>query len=842
MFKKLRRMISCLLVLVLFTVSLNIGVPAAQEGQAEPAGAEQAEPEQGTDPAGAAASEPAGAEASDPAGATVSEPEQGTDPAGAAASEPEESGTAEPSESDPAGSTPDTEQSSGRAGVAEGVYHFTSTKDENRQMKDHFIYSDEWFKASSFTENTDLMVLSAQAAMASVSWYGYEIDHFEKDYTLNSHNIVGMLEDMGFSDIEENAWYSLEKKENSMAAVIGRRTVETDEGSFTLLAIIPRSGGYKAEWVGDMTIGSGDIHEGFRAARDEVLRFTRQYLARHDVSGSLKLWMAGHSRGAAVSNLVAAFFAGGGLGYFDREISVRPEDIYCYGFATPGIIKKGASKAQELSVSADRGGDYEADTPSEAFVSDAQGTLDPRDEVYSGIHNYLISYDFVTMLPPDEWGFTRYGSMEYLDKDGQASVGDMLSQLRGFSGRKYLAQLQNSDPRSFRLMSFDPSFLLPVIADGEGDAGDFLTQRMAGFAVPVKTSEEFAGEGWQESMQAVAGLYGLLMNSFSGGLGGNTASLAKGAGFTLAAYAAERIMAEGRAETEEEALALAVEDIVGFVTGQKPEQGIKTVDDLVFVLAKYLADNEDSPAVEKIYTILGQALEGNAGAFLIRMTMKSFYPEKEQGDQATDEDLVRAFIRACACGPDPASKAVRSYRDAKEIRDTLYGFSSLAALFIDADIGKAIGQDENGKNDGSGSLSSLMTVICDAVMTEKDEQGNTIKPYSSLGEAADAFLLSALEPAVTDAVNSTEEVFGSEFREAAQGYADMLKDNTGKIRRLLSYVLLYTEGEPFETGLIVGNVCTFIENSGIFIQAHNGETYLAWAKAINRNSKPDQKQ
>ena len=101
-------------------------------------------------------------------------------------------------------------------GVITGTYQFTSTKDANRQIEDHFVFREDCFLRSSFDGCSHLEELSAQTALASASWYGPQIDPYEKDYRENAHNLVGMLEAMGFEDIETNAWYSLEKKENTI--------------------------------------------------------------------------------------------------------------------------------------------------------------------------------------------------------------------------------------------------------------------------------------------------------------------------------------------------------------------------------------------------------------------------------------------------------------------------------------------------------------------------------------------------------------------------------------------------------------------------------------------------
>lgn len=87
-----------------------------------------------------------------------------------------------------------------------------------------------------------------------------------------------------------------------------------------MLAIVIRSSNYTQEWTGNFTIrdkdgSAGNMHAGFKAARDEVLRYAAQYMKSHRITGNLKVWIAGHSRGAAISNSLGGFFAGGGDGY-----------------------------------------------------------------------------------------------------------------------------------------------------------------------------------------------------------------------------------------------------------------------------------------------------------------------------------------------------------------------------------------------------------------------------------------------------------------------------------------------------------------------------------------------
>lgn len=77
------------------------------------------------------------------------------------------------------------------------------------------------------------------------------------------------------------------------------------------MAIVIRSSDYAQEWTGDFTVSNedgsvGNMHAGFKAARDEVLRYAAQYMKNHGITGDLKIWIAGHSRGAVISNLLGA--------------------------------------------------------------------------------------------------------------------------------------------------------------------------------------------------------------------------------------------------------------------------------------------------------------------------------------------------------------------------------------------------------------------------------------------------------------------------------------------------------------------------------------------------------
>ena len=132
-------------------------------------------------------------------------------------------------------------------------------------------------------------------------------------------NAEDFLRAAGFRDIEHNRYYETDMYENSLGTAVGRRNLSAYGRDYTLLAVVVRGGGYKQEWAGNLTIDDGGMHAGFRDARDEALRFVKKYIQDHGITGNLKIWTGGHSRGASVSNLIGGFFAGGGNCLFRRQ-------------------------------------------------------------------------------------------------------------------------------------------------------------------------------------------------------------------------------------------------------------------------------------------------------------------------------------------------------------------------------------------------------------------------------------------------------------------------------------------------------------------------------------------
>ncbi len=248
---------------------------------------------------------------------------------------------------------------------------------EVSDLLDEYVYSDSYFYESAYEANPSLATMSVQLAASSITTHDYPFGTDER-YENAGENVRALLTDLGFEDIEFNDHYTRRPETMTMGVCCGQKTITADGEEVTLLAIVPRSAGYEREWNGNFTVGKDEIHEGFAAARDIVCDFARNYVSAHNLSGRVKVWLMGYSRGAAAVNLAGAAL--------DQNpnllgITVDPEDIYAYCFGTPRTVL-------------------------------ADSDPDPEAEIFDNIHNYYADYDLVTYAALPSWGYSRYGAAD----------------------------------------------------------------------------------------------------------------------------------------------------------------------------------------------------------------------------------------------------------------------------------------------------------------------------------------------------------------------------------------------------------------------------------------------
>ena len=163
-----------------------------------------------------------------------------------------------------------------------------------------FTYSDDLFTKSGYTYRKDLALMSMGLAFAA---YTSKDSEKTDDYATGNRNFVSMAEQCGFENIQSNKWMFQPAEADSIGISCASKTIRDNGGSYTLIAV----GGRiidRPRPKRNARLDAAGEHKGFALGRDQVLDYLRAYIADTGISGRLKIWIAGYSRGAAVSNMV----------------------------------------------------------------------------------------------------------------------------------------------------------------------------------------------------------------------------------------------------------------------------------------------------------------------------------------------------------------------------------------------------------------------------------------------------------------------------------------------------------------------------------------------------------
>lgn len=216
-----------------------------------------------------------------------------------------------------------------------------------------FPYSDEWFLQPENRFNREM-------AQGSIGLAVCAFEPLKKQKGLEPQYDV-YLSGAGFEDIYTFG-YDTPSGPDTFACIIARKKI----GDCTVVAVSGRGSGYSKEWGGNLELGEGKDHEGFRAGADILEAELDKYLTENALEDSIALWVTGYSRSAAVGNLAAADWTASGK--FDR--------VYACFFACPRV------------------------------------TTEPVK--YDNIFNVCGAQDFVTQIPMQSYGFERNGTDVFL--------------------------------------------------------------------------------------------------------------------------------------------------------------------------------------------------------------------------------------------------------------------------------------------------------------------------------------------------------------------------------------------------------------------------------------------
>ncbi|WP_455714713.1 cellulose binding domain-containing protein [Anaerosporobacter sp.] len=285
-----------------------------------------------------------------------------------------------------------------------GKMHYTADGSEKTANVEFTVDYRELFSGNT-TYKKGLSVLSVLYASDIYSGNYIEVT---SGTTGGSDNATSFAKLFGLDDVENikiSASSYTTDKDDVTEFVVGHRTVEyLGETREIIILSVRGTNGTNAEWSSNFDVGANTTayynatgsshpywtnksnHKGFDVTANRVLEKYEDYIQRHGLDGSevnKSILITGHSRGAAIANLLGA--------HFEKDSEYK---AYTYTFAAP-------------------------------YTTTASTT-----GTYKTIMNVMNTDDLIPYLPLEGWGFKKYGKMytisvedSYENKLGTAEEG-----------------------------------------------------------------------------------------------------------------------------------------------------------------------------------------------------------------------------------------------------------------------------------------------------------------------------------------------------------------------------------------------------------------------------------
>ena len=342
-----------------------------------------------------------------------------------------------------------------------------SSSSERLVKPTEFMYDETEFANDGYTYSHLLAKTSLRLSMSAFA------DTFS-GYTKQYNNVYEFMNTMGYNSITWNDEYTKKPTTDSIGVITGNKKITVNNQNYTILAIAIRGGNYESEWSGNFNVGKGELHQGFKIARDTVVGFVKNYIKDNSITGDIKIWLTGYSRGAAVANLTGAYLDAN-PGLFGETVNFRPENLYTYCFETPGCARN---------------------------LSD--------DKLYNNIFSIVNRNDFVPMVAMEEWGYGRYGKTYYLPSPETNEEYDELEKNMQTAYNKYVTEAYKITADSKKFTEYEYVISLSLFSFGinirESDAGhydamgEFLSATADELAYVFENPEKYADNGQKELM------------------------------------------------------------------------------------------------------------------------------------------------------------------------------------------------------------------------------------------------------------------------------------------------------------------------------------------------------
>lgn len=232
-----------------------------------------------------------------------------------------------------------------------------------------------WFFGNNTTYNAKLSKVSL--LLSAVIYEGTSLnlsDSVNKQKT-NGSSAAEVMNYFGMSNVKTYHLGDYYSDDHLSEFAIGYHDVTYNGKTKTVLAIVVRgTNGTLQEWASNFDVGELSTntstddwtntknHKGFDITANRITKLVNKYITENGLSkSSLVYWVTGHSRGAAIANIMGA------------NLEKAGSTAFTYTFAAPNTT----------------------------LATDAKS--------YKTIFNIINNDDFVPCLPMAAWGYTRYG-------------------------------------------------------------------------------------------------------------------------------------------------------------------------------------------------------------------------------------------------------------------------------------------------------------------------------------------------------------------------------------------------------------------------------------------------
>ena len=263
-----------------------------------------------------------------------------------------------------------------------------SNVEVTRYKGNTLYYSDDYFRHSSDVYDSHLATLSCIMTNFSVPLNNPKSIDDQSWYLSQPERLYGFFSSIGFKDFETNEDYEKRSEFDTIGVAAANRQVD----DYTVIGVGIRSGGYFREWANNVYLGDGTksdyMHEGWYNAANKTIKYIDEYISANRITGKIKIWIAGFSRGGATTNLAAGLLDNKldkNEKIFSSNVTLTHNDLYAYTFEAP------------------QGANYNSKTVKQ-----------PGDAIYNNIYNVVNPNDLVPKVAMSEYGFTRFGTDKYI--------------------------------------------------------------------------------------------------------------------------------------------------------------------------------------------------------------------------------------------------------------------------------------------------------------------------------------------------------------------------------------------------------------------------------------------